>query len=83
MLVDQNDSNVLAVFCEAVECLLDCLVGRLLVYDEIILLGVGSWRDVLAAVSFGSACSKQGVVRSQESIWGWYHIHLYQREVGQ
>lgn len=47
MLVDQDDTDVLALGREALEGGLDRGVVGLVVYDEEVLLGVGGWGDVL------------------------------------
>lgn len=47
MLVYQYNSDVLAVFCESVECGFDgCILG-LVVDNEEVLFGIGASRDVL------------------------------------
>lgn len=49
MLIDQDDTNVLALLCEAVECLLDLRFFRLSVAHEEVLLRVRRIGDVADA----------------------------------
>ena len=47
MLVYQYNSNILAVFCEAVECSFDGCVLGLVVDNEEVLFGISACRDML------------------------------------
>ena len=61
MLVYEDDSNVLAVSCEAVKGLLDRCGFRLVVDDEVVLLRVGGVGDVLCGPWYQSGTRVGGV----------------------
>ncbi len=46
MLVDQDNANILALFCKSVECQLDLRLLRLSITHEEVLLRIGRLGDV-------------------------------------